>query len=61
MHVPLATQNLDEPAPATLRSPPSTVRVRDRALCVELTRMDWPADVGAREDEPPTRRYGCAA
>ena len=61
MHPSLATQTFDEPAPATLRSPPSTVRVRDRALCVELTRMEWPAEVVDCENEPPTRRYGCAA
>ena len=46
---------LDESAPETLRSPPSSLRVRDRALLVEMT------DVAEEEEEPATCRYARVA
>lgn len=55
-----STESFEEPAPATLRSPPSTLRVRDRAMSVELTMVDC-QDLATEQEEPPTRRYARVA
>ena len=56
----------DADAPVTLRSPPSTLRVRDRVTEVELALVPepaWRASSRARfesiddEAEPPTRHW----
>jgi hypothetical protein len=59
MNSSVATQLSEESAPVTLRSPPSTLRVRDRAVCVELALLLELAF--ADEQEPPTCRYARVA
>ena len=53
----LAAITTDEPAPATLRSPPSTLRVRDHLVLVEVEE-DLESEI---EAEPPTCRYARVA
>lgn len=49
----LHTSHAEEPAPTTLRSPASTLRVRDHVVPVRVEHLEHVAE----EPEPATCRY----